>query len=206
MGRKKVSSICQFCKLNFFVLPSELKRGKGKFCSRKCYYNSIKGRLVVQIGTKPWNKGKTNIYSEETLKKMGIIHKGKPSCMFGRKHSFESKKKMSLAKLSISENEWKGFVESVNKRERIRFRNEVQRQVFKRDDYTCQICGQHGGHLQVDHIQPWAEYIELRFDIENCRTLCMACHYKVTFGRELPEGVVWGHNLNQAFCTQNGGC
>lgn len=47
-------------------------------------------------------------------------------------------------------------------------------------------------------IQPWAEYVELRFDINNCRTLCMACHYKITFGKDMPKGVTaWGHNLSQ---------
>jgi 5-methylcytosine-specific restriction endonuclease McrA len=55
-----------------------------------------------------------------------------------------------------------------------------------------------GCALQVDHIQPWAEYVELRFDINNCRTLCMACHYKITFGKDMPKGVTtWGHNLSQ---------
>jgi len=35
-----------------------------------------------------------------------------------------------------------------------------------------------------------------RFDLNNCRTLCMACHYKITFGTELPKDVPnWGHNL-----------
>lgn len=82
--------------------------------------------------------------------------------------------------------------------ERLKFRNEIQRLVLERDSYTCQFCHNKGGKLQVDHIQSWAEYVELRFDINNCRTLCMACHYKVTFGRELPEGVTdWGHNLSQ---------
>lgn len=56
--------------------------------------------------------------------------------------------------------------------------------VFKRDDYTCQICGQHGGKLQVDHIHPWATHLELRYDINNGRVLCIICHRNTdTFGR-----------------------
>jgi 5-methylcytosine-specific restriction endonuclease McrA len=79
------------------------------------------------------------------------------------------------------------------------FRKTIQKQVLERDDYTCQICGQKGNELQVDHIQPWAEYVELRFDINNCRTLCMRCHYKVTYGREMPITVKkWGYNLGRA--------
>lgn len=49
--------------------------------------------------------------------------------------------------------------------------------------------------LQVDHIQSWTEYIELRFEMNNLRTLCMECHYFITFGKKKPENVVWGHNF-----------
>ena len=42
----------------------------------KKYYNLKNGR---PSGSEPWNKGKTNIYSEETLQKMSIARKGKPS-------------------------------------------------------------------------------------------------------------------------------
>jgi len=79
-----------------------------------------------------------------------------------------------------------------NKRERHRFRRETQMKVFERDDFTCQICGVRGGILHVDHIQSWAMYPELRFEMDNCRTVCMACHYYITFKRKLPKNVIWG--------------
>ena len=40
------------------------------------YYNLKNGRPA---GTSPWNKGKTNIYSPETLQKMSNAKVGKPS-------------------------------------------------------------------------------------------------------------------------------
>lgn len=93
---------------------------------------------------------------------------------------------------------WKGGITGINRLERAEFSRTVRKQVLERDDYTCQMCGEKGCELQVDHIQSWAEYVELRFDINNCRTLCVNCHYKITFGREKPEGVtVWGHRLSQ---------
>lgn len=92
---------------------------------------------------------------------------------------------------------WKGGVTSKDRLERIRFKQSMQKQIFKRDNYTCQKCNQHGGHLQVDHIKKWSEYPDLRFDVNNCRTLCMDCHYFVTYGRKIPNGVIWGHNLNR---------
>jgi 5-methylcytosine-specific restriction endonuclease McrA len=50
--------------------------------------------------------------------------------------------------------------------------------VFKRDDYTCQFCKERGGELHPDHIKPFALFPRLRFDINNGRTLCVACHRK----------------------------
>ena len=50
--------------------------------------------------------------------------------------------------------------------------------------------------MQVDHIQTWAEYTELRFNMNNCRTLCIECHYKITFGKPMPKNVkTWGKNF-----------
>lgn len=90
---------------------------------------------------------------------------------------------------------WKGGVTSKDRLERIKFRNTIQKLVFQRDNYKCTKCSE-GGNLQVDHIQPWAEYVEMRFDINNCRTLCASCHYEVTFGRPMSDKVKgWGHNL-----------
>jgi len=89
------------------------------------------------------------------------------------------------------------YIRPKSKRARDKFRREMQGKVFERDDYTCQICGERGGDLQVDHIQSWADYPELRFKMDNCRTVCMSCHYYLTFKRKLPKGIKWGHNFSK---------
>lgn len=51
------------------------------------------------MGKTPWHKGKTGVYSKETLAKMSAAKKGKPGnvTMLGKKHSEETKAKMKAA-------------------------------------------------------------------------------------------------------------
>ena len=63
--------------------------------------------------------------------------------------------------------------------------------VFERDNYTCQTCEQYGGTLHADHIERWADNEELRYDVDNGRTLCVACHYYVTFKKKMKPGQRW---------------
>jgi HNH endonuclease len=86
---------------------------------------------------------------------------------------------------------WKGGVTAQTRIDRQRFAKTVSPKVLKRDDYTCQLCGVRGGYLHVDHIKAWALYPKLRFVLSNCRTLCVSCHYKVTFNKEMPKGRRW---------------
>ena len=49
--------------------------------------------------------------------------------------------------------------------------------VFERDQYACVIC-KNDRLLEVDHIQPFSLFPELRTDVSNGRTLCKPCHLK----------------------------
>lgn len=157
--------------------------------------------------------------SERHKRAIALGHIGKSSGMLGKTHSIETRRKMStimkanlpvkaFKKGAIPWNKgiscnagkdhpnWKGGISPHDKSQRSKFGKTMQSTVFERDDYTCQICGLRGVDLQVDHIQPWKDYVELRFSMDNCRTLCAKCHYKITFGREMPKDVKgWGHHL-----------
>lgn len=99
----------------------------------------------------------------------------------GNKHTEETKKKISLAnggKLIGEKNpRWKGG--KGTDRHRLMGQADYilwRTAVFMRDDYTCQICNIRGGELNADHIKPWALFPELRYAIDNGRTLCVTCH------------------------------
>lgn len=54
--------------------------------------------------------------------------------------------------------------------------------VFERDNWSCIWCGFHG-YVEADHIKPFSLFPELRFAIDNGRTLCKPCHRGTdTFG------------------------
>lgn len=105
-----------------------------------------------------------------------------------RKQKLGSKRKPFskewIAKMSASAqhgakcHKWKGGVTPIN--ERIRKSSKYvqwRKDVFARDNYTCQMCGKRGnGTLNADHIKPFALFPELRFELSNGRTLCLACH------------------------------
>lgn len=53
---------------------------------------------------------------------------------------------------------------------------EWRNKIFKRDNYTCQICNQYGGEFRAHHLDGYHWCIEKRFDIDNGVTLCKNCH------------------------------
>lgn len=50
-------------------------------------------------------------------------------------------------------------------------------QVYKRDKYTCQCCGdKKGGNLNAHHLNSYDTHKEKRLDVDNGITLCDKCH------------------------------
>lgn len=77
---------------------------------------------------------------------------------------------------------WKGGVSKESDIIRKSIEYKLWRQaVFERDQFTCVWCGHKSNGLRPsdihpDHIKPFADYPELRFAIDNGRTLCIPCH------------------------------
>jgi len=76
---------------------------------------------------------------------------------------------------------WKGGITPVN----AKIRNGQEHKdwannVYKRDNFTCRRCGLHCTERDIiaHHIKPFADYLDLRFEIDNGITLCRSCHLK----------------------------
>lgn len=108
--------------------------------------------------------------NKEIARKGGKLNKGK-------KHTKETKQKMSKTRIKENNPNWQGGVTS----KRILIRNSDKyktwrKAVFEIDNYTCQKCNQKGGTLNAHHIEAFNNNPDLRTEIDNGITLCEDCH------------------------------
>ena len=101
----------------------------------------------------------------------------------GIKMGFRLKKVVHFGSDNVN---WKGGVTPLNEKIRKSVEYKIwQFSVFTRDNFTCVVCHKRGGDLHADHIKMFAFHPELRFAIDNGRTLCVSCHRKTsTYGRK----------------------
>ena len=205
-----------------------------KFCSRKCNLSLRiksrfkKGHKPWHTGTRgmgikrpnkgsfkkgfiPWNIGRKESTSEVSIRALQEWIKSHGSSFKGRKHTEEAKKiireKRKLQKNPSGENHWnwKGGTSPLRKRiQALGMYREWRSNVYKRDNWTCQICSKRGGKLNVDHIKPFYKIIEENkiqtikqtkqckelWNINNGRTLCVPCH------KQTPSYLVNQYTIN----------
>lgn len=199
---------CLQCNKEFPV--ENYRKDTAKFCSILCHNRNIG---MKKIGTHLSNATKKKIGAANAGQKFSkvciscsnvfvvtFVHLGQKYCSmpcYGKsKEGFtpwnKGIKLSSEHLLKISgknASNWQGGKTSENQILRHRKEYRLWREaVFARDNWECQDChtrSQKGTSvvLNADHIKPWSLFPELRFAIDNGRTLCASCHYKTdTFG------------------------
>ncbi len=133
-----------------------------------------KGNKLGKKFVKGYKRGKL---SEEHKRKISETKKG------GKAHKM----------MGANNPAWKGGVTGIAWKIRKDLKYRLWRSdVFTRDNYTCQECGQKGVRIQAHHLKPFAQiikeyhiktlsealYCEELWDINNGQTLCSECHRK----------------------------
>jgi len=132
----------------------------------------IKNMSKSQKGHIPWNKNKTDVYSEKTIQRMS-----ESNTKYGKENSH-----------------WKGGITPLQLLIRNSFKYRQWRSdIFTCDDFTCQICGQIGGRLHAHHIKSFSSILQFYeittleealeceelWNINNGITFCKKCHKKI---------------------------
>jgi 5-methylcytosine-specific restriction endonuclease McrA len=146
-------------------------------------------------GYTPWNKGDNNwgmvIQCYQCGKDFRI-----------KKYRLSRSKYLHCSKECATKTQDRGystFWERIKKSPEYRF---WRKEVFERDNYTCQECGTRGIPIQAHHIKPKCLYFDLVFDVDNGETLCIPCHKKTdSYGSNF-GGIKKGKNVTGLIPTR----
>jgi len=133
------------------------------------------------------------IRTEEHRKNLSELKIGKRNNRYGIHLSKDIRLKISLAQRGEKGNNWKGGYNIYEKIRKYFEYREWRSDIYKRDNYTCQKCGERGFRLNAHHIKPFSkivdEYkiktIEIAlecnelWDLNNGITLCKKCHIDI---------------------------
>lgn len=215
---KKISKFCSHKCYSEFLKISMKENNRGFQKGVKIIHSketirkiseSQKGKKTGRIPKSAFKKGhKLRIGMKHTIKAKEKMSKvAKLSFKLGRKVWCEGKKNPNLAK--DNSKFWKGGITSLHDEIRHSFETKQwRREIFKRDNLTCQDCFIRGGDLHAHHKKEF--YIILQeflnqynqfspiedkeilirlainhkpfWDVNNGKTLCKECHKK-TYGK-----------------------
>jgi hypothetical protein len=176
-GKFTVYCKCLNCKKVFHPTDS----ARRKYCSKKCkqshYVMPYKGKK------KPWLANKNS----------PVWLGGKPKCKDCGKtlstYSGKTKRCMKcIYSVRIGKNcgHWKGGKTKIYRllRRKVEFKN-WRNEIFKRDNYTCQICNKRSIELHPHHIFSFIDYPELRYFTSNGITVCREHHYLIHKNKDI---------------------
>lgn len=166
---------CLHCGKLFHVVPA--RQLTAKFCSRDCHGKWMSTNLRGEHHPR-WQKNRPPIKS---CKWCGIEikqHKTEAISSF-RSRKFCSKDCADKGGFRYEGKTHPNFkVDSRRKADRGKH-GAWARSVISRDNGTCQKCGIRNVEVHAHHIEPFADFPEKRWDINNGITLCYRCHWDI---------------------------
>jgi hypothetical protein len=181
-SKKKMSMFQKGRKTSEETKKKLSEAGKGKhrpYFKRKPFSEEHRKKLSEA------GKGNKNAFGSSSNLGRKHKHSGQlgrePTLGFtGRRHSDETRRKMSEAHRGEKGQGWRGGITPLAKIIRGSFEYAQWRLlVYKRDNYTCALSGQRGGRLHAHHIKTVVGHPELICDVNNGITLSKECHEKI---------------------------
>lgn len=169
------------------------KRGAKKArINLKPSLNFVKGHKIRNTGRTRFKKGRVPSKSAREKTRQVCIIRNRlhnpakdpkvrekiSATLTGRKATQKTRIKQSLAQRGNKGSNWQGGKTKEQKTRMLSDYREWRKQVFERDDFTCQKCRTRGGILEAHHIKPFSKDKKLRLDLNNGKTLCWYCHRK----------------------------
>lgn len=148
------------------------------------FHHTEETKLRMITNHSQWNENLTKETDERVRNQSNSLkeywkNNPRPRGMFGKNHSDETKRKMALKKQGKDNGNWKGGVtESVRLFRKSRRYQQWRKEVLQRDNFACQFCAKINCSI-AHHLKSIKEYPELRFDVDNGRTICKECHIQI---------------------------
>jgi hypothetical protein len=150
---------CKNCNAHMRIEPNQV--GRKKFCSKTCMRAGMEYKGLFKPGHADLVPPESRGHSAETKAKMREVNR--KNARYGPEHPL-----------------WQGGAREQRKREMKGYPyRDWRTAVFTRDNWTCQCCGVRGVYVEADHIKPWCAFPDLRYAVDNGRTVCRPCHIKL---------------------------
>lgn len=130
-------------------------------------------------------KRKIAIATKKSLKLLSSSQRNKMRSWRGRKHTEETRRKMSASVMGKNNHQWRGGSSFIPYS--FIFNSELKEQIRKRDNYACKNCRlkQQKRKFPIHHIN----YNKQNSNPDNLITLCQSCHNKSSSDKNRKEWI-----------------
>lgn len=180
---KQVEINCDYCGVQYTVPPFEIERSTHHFCCREHKYLHTKEKeLRVGENNHNYKGGEVKLncvwcgeeFNKERKSYNVAKNKGIENTLACcKEHAYLYRRKITREKEELRLIEENGFIPRVSDYGLLL---EWTKEIFKRDNYTCTVCGAKRGSKHGHHLHSYLAHPELRYDVNNGVLMCKDCH------------------------------